>query len=100
MGKGGGWVYIVANRYRGTTYSGVTSSLAHRISQDRDGTGAQFARRYGCARMVLAEPFERIEDAIAREKQLKRWNRAWKIRLIEEQSPDWLDRFDEIVSLG
>lgn len=98
MGKPG-WVYVIANRYRGTIYIGVTSSLAHRISQHREGTGAQFAKRHGCTRLVLAEPFERIEDAIAREKQLKRWNRAWKIRLIEEQNPDWHDRFDEIVSL-
>lgn len=95
----GGWVYILANRYRGTIYIGVTSSLAHRIGQHRAATGAQFASRYGCTHLVLAEPFERIEDAIAREKQLKRWNRAWKIRLIEDQNPDWLDRFDEIVSL-
>ena len=95
----GGWVYIIANRYRGTIYVGVTSSLAHRISQHREGTGAQFAARHGCARLVLAEPFERIEDAIAREKQLKHWNRAWKRRLIEERNPDWRDRFDEIVSL-
>jgi putative endonuclease len=94
-----GWVYILANRYRGTIYIGVTSSLAHRISQHRAGTGAQFSSRYGCKHLVLVEPFERIEDAIAREKQLKHWNRAWKIRLIEAQNPEWRDRFDEIVWL-
>ncbi len=62
-----GWVYIIANRYRGTIYIGVTSSLAHRISQHREGTGAQFAKRHDRTRLILAEPFERIEDAIARE---------------------------------
>jgi putative endonuclease len=94
-----GWVYILANRYRGTTYIGVTASLPHRIVQHKTGRGSQFAGRHRCARLVHAEHFEAIEDAIVREKRLKKWNRDWKIRLIEEQNPDWEDRYDDLVSL-
>lgn len=93
----GGWVYIMANRYRGTMYIGVTSSLPHRAMQHRDHEGSKFAAKYGCARLVYAERFDRIEDAIIREKRLKKWNRDWKIQLIEEQNPDWEDRFEDIL---
>ena len=93
----GGWVYIIANRYRGTIYIGVTSSLPHRSMQHRAGEGSEFATKYGCAMLVYAEHHDTIEDAIIREKRLKKWNRDWKIRLIEEQNPDWSDRFDDLV---
>lgn len=95
----GGWVYILANRYRGTIYIGVTATLAQRTVQHRKGSGSTFARKYGCDRLVMAEFYPTIEDAIAREKQLKKWNRDWKIRLIEEQNPDWEDRYDDLVLL-
>ena len=90
----GGHVYIMANRYRGTIYIGVTSNLAARIFQHRTGDGSDFCKRYGLALLVYAEPHADIRDAIAREKALKKWNRDWKFRLIEDQNPDWLDRFD------
>jgi putative endonuclease len=92
-----GWVYIIANRYRGTTYIGVTSSLPHRMMQHREQTGSQFARRYKCVRLVYVEAHDQIAAAILRERQLKKWNRDWKIRLIEEQNPDWRDGFDELI---
>ncbi|KTD99537.1 excinuclease ABC subunit C [Sphingopyxis sp. H038] len=92
----GGHVYIMANRYRGTVYIGVTSHLATRIFQHRTGDGSDFCKRYGLDRLVYAEPHNDIGDAIAREKALKKWNRDWKFRLIEEQNPDWLDLFDTL----
>lgn len=90
----GGWVYILASRYRGTLYLGVTSHLAARIAQHRDGTGSEFATTYGVTRLVHVEPFDDIRDAIAREKTLKKWRRAWKIDLIEQGNPEWDDLFD------
>ena len=93
----GGWLYIMTNRRRGTLYIGVTANLPARISQHRDGTGSEFCTRYGLTRLVHCEHFERIEDAIAREKAMKAWKRAWKIRLIEEANPEWDDLFDHIL---
>jgi putative endonuclease len=92
----GGWVYIVANRYRGTIYTGVTANLPERIARHRDGTGSKFAADYGCHRLVFAEWHDRIEDAIVREKRIKKWNRDWKIRLIEEANRDWEDLYERL----
>ena len=90
----GGWVYLMANRYRGTIYTGVTGDLNRRAWQHRHGRGSQFAARYGVTRLVHVEPFERIDEAIAREKAIKKWLRAWKIELIESANPDWNDLFE------
>ncbi|HEY0625407.1 MAG TPA: GIY-YIG nuclease family protein [Allosphingosinicella sp.] len=95
----GGWVYMLANRYRGTIYTGVTAQLPRRVWQHREGSGSEFARRYGATLLVYAEPNDSREAAIAREKAIKKWRREWKIQLIEEQNPDWLDRFDELAGL-
>lgn len=67
----GGWIYIMADGYRGTIYVGVTADLALRVSQHRADTGSEFCRRYGLKRLVWAEHFDRIEDAIAQEKRVK-----------------------------
>jgi len=93
----GGWTYIATNKPRGVLYTGVTSDLAARMMQHRAGTGSAFCRRYGIKRLVLAERHDEIEYAIAREKALKTWQRAWKIRLIEESNPDWGDLFERIA---
>ena len=95
----GGWVYMLANRYRGTIYTGVTAGLARRILQHRERTGSRFASRYGADRLVYAEPHGTIEAAIAREKAIKKWRRQWKIELIESQNPDWHDRYDDLIGL-
>lgn len=96
----GGWVYILANRYRGTIYIGVTADLAARTDQHRrKANPTSFTARYDLSRLVHAEPFERIEEAIAREKALKHWRRAWKIGLIEENNPDWLDLSNQLIGL-
>ncbi|NJM49776.1 MAG: GIY-YIG nuclease family protein [Sphingomonadales bacterium] len=84
-------VYILASQKRGTLYIGVTSDLAQRIWQHRNGETHGFTARYRVYRLVHAEFFEMMPDAIAREKQLKRWHRQWKINLIEESNPDWRD---------
>ena len=85
----GGWTYIVTNKPHGVLYTGVTSDIGARMMQHRTGTGSAFCRRYGLKRLVLAERHDSIDYAIAREKALKAWQRAWKIRLIEESNPDW-----------
>lgn len=92
----GGWVYIMADRYRGTLYIGVTSDIAARVWAHRDGRGSKFCKRYGLTRLVYAEQAPTIEEAIAREKAMKKWNRAWKVTLIEQMNPDWLDLFEMI----
>ncbi len=90
----GGWTYIMANRYRGTIYVGVTGNLARRIAQHRAGTGSDFCTRYGLARLVWAERANDITDCIAQEKRIKRWRREWKFALIEKANPDWVALFD------
>ena len=87
---------MLANRYRGTVYTGVTANLPARMMQHRDGDGSAFVRRYQATRLVYTERHERIEDAIAREKAIKKWRRDWKIKLIESANPEWLDLFDTL----
>jgi putative endonuclease len=92
----GGWVYIMCDRYRGTLYIGVTSDLAARVWAHKEGRGSKFCSRYGLTKLVYAEEAPTMEDAIAREKAMKKWNRAWKIELIESANPDWADLFETI----
>ena len=92
----GGWVYIMSNRYRGTLYIGVTSHIAGRSFQHRDKTGSDFCRRHNLTRLVYADFAEHIADAIAREKAMKKWRRAWKIELIERANPNWLDLLETL----
>ena len=89
----GGWVYVMSERYRGTLYVGVTSNFGARVLAHREGRGSGFCARYGLTRLVYAEPAPTILEAIAREKAVKIWNRAWKIAMIEEANPDWEDLF-------
>ena len=93
----GGRVYIVANRYRGALYVGVTSSLAPRIAQHREGTGSDYCARRSLTRLVWAERGSSINDCIAHEKRLKRWRREWKFALIEKANPEWHDLFDHLI---
>ena len=93
----GGWVYIMADRYRGTMYVGVTANLAARIFQHREGNGSDFCRRYGLRRLVWAEQGDTIDACIAHEKWVKKWLREWKFALIEKANPDWMDLYDTLV---
>lgn len=90
----GGWVYIMANRYRGGIYVGVTSDLVRRVYQHREGTGSKHVADFHKTRLVYAERHEEILSAIAREKLVKKWHRDWKFSLIEADNPDWLDLWD------
>ena len=91
-----GWVYIVTNKRHGTLYTGVTSDIARRASEHRASAMDGFAKRYGLTRLVWHERHDIMPLAIAREKQIKNWRRAWKIALIEKQNPDWRDLFEDL----
>ena len=84
-------VYLLASHRNGTLYLGVTSNLLQRIHQHREGLLKGFTSDYGVHRLVWFEQLGTMEMAIVREKRIKKWNRAWKIALIEETNPDWRD---------
>ena len=85
------YVYILASRRHGTRYIGVTNSVRKRLQEHRNGNGSSFVKQYGVFRLVYVEEYERVEEAIAREKQLKKWKRDWKIELIERENLEWRD---------
>jgi putative endonuclease len=85
------FVYVLASRFRGTLYIGVTSDLMRRIWEHRSGIRSGFPSRYSVYRLVYVEQFDDMDAAIGREKQLKRWHRLWKINLIEADNPHWDD---------
>jgi putative endonuclease len=84
-------VYLLASQRNGTLYVGVSSDLSARIHQHREGTFGGFTKEHGVKRLVWFEQHETMESAIIREKQIKKWNRAWKLELIETENPRWLD---------
>jgi putative endonuclease len=85
------FVYMLASRRNGTLYVGVANDIARRVGKHKDKAVPGFTKRYGANILVWYETFTDIDDAIAREKQIKGWNRAWKIRLIEEKNSGWND---------
>jgi putative endonuclease len=87
------WVYILASKRSGTLYVGVTSNLDARVYQHKHDLFSGFTKRYGVHRLVWFEEHDDIRQAIEREKQIKGWNRAWKIRVIERVNPDWKDLY-------
>jgi putative endonuclease len=91
------YVYILASRRNGTLYTGVTSNLVKRVWQHRNGEIEGFTKKYDVKRLVYYETHQTAEPAIKREKQIKKWNRQWKLRLIEEDNPDWKDLYGLIV---
>ena len=92
----GGWVYIVTNRRKGTLYVGVTSNLARRAWEHREGVIEGFTRKYRLKSLVWAEHHPDIRSAIQREKNIKHWPRAWKIALIEAANPEWQDLYNQL----
>ena len=86
-----GYLYILASRRHGTIYIGATTDLPRRVYEHREGLVAGFTRTYGVKRLVYVETYDDISDAILRERRMKEWKRAWKVRLIEEQNPFWED---------
>ncbi len=91
-----GWVYIMTNKPFGTLYIGVTGDLGARVWQHKNGRGSAFCKRYKLTRLVYAEQYPRIDEAIAREKAMKAWNRNWKLRQIMDANPEWEDLFEKI----
>ena len=90
-------VYILASRCNGTLCLGVTGNLHYRIWQHRNDLIDGFSKRYAVHRLVYYELHQNMENAISGEKQLKKWRRAWKLRLIEEQNPEWEDLWHKIL---
>ncbi len=90
-------VYILASKRNGTLYIGVTSSLVQRIWQHKNNEVEGFTKKYQVHRLVYYELHETMESAITREKQMKKWNRDWKIKLIEKENPNWHDLWSDLV---
>jgi putative endonuclease len=93
----GDYVYILASDRNGTLYIGVTSNLIERMDQHKTHAVPGFSAKYNTNKLVWCERCDTIEQAITREKQLKKWNRAWKIKLIEESNPGWNDLSGRII---
>ncbi len=91
------YVYMLTSRRNGTLYTGVTSNLMRRADQHKRAETPSFTQRYGVHKLVHFETFAHIEDAVRREKLLKKWKRQWKLRLIEQGNPEWRDLFDDLV---
>jgi putative endonuclease len=91
------YVYILASKIGGTLYIGVSSNLIQRVAQHRMKLVKSFTEKYHVSLLVYFEQFDDAGNAIKREKQLKKWNRAWKIRLIEENNPNWDDLYSSIA---
>lgn len=93
-----GYLYILASRRNGTLYTGVTSDLVKRIWQHREEVVDGFTKRYGVHTLVYYELHDDIARAITREKQVKRWRRKWKVRMIERMNPEWRDLYPDITN--
>ncbi|MEO6394676.1 MAG: GIY-YIG nuclease family protein [Devosia sp.] len=93
------YVYILASARNGTLYTSVTNDLVRRVGEHREGRGSGFTKKYGVHRLVWFEAGSSIEGAIVREKQIKRWNRAWKINLFRDSNPNWDDLYPTIARL-
>ena len=91
------FVYMLASKRNGTLYVGVTNDLARRVGEHKSKSVPGFAKRYGVSNLVWYESFGDVNDAIAREKQIKGWNRAWKIRLIEKDNSGWNDLASRVM---
>lgn len=87
------YIYIISNKPNGVLYTGVTSDLKKRIWQHKQGNIEGFSKKYNLKKLVWFEVHDDISEAIKREKQLKKWNRDWKLKLIEEVNPNWNDLF-------
>jgi putative endonuclease len=92
------YVYILASHKCGTLYIGVTNDLLRRVQEHREGLVAGFTKRYNVKQLVYFEDTSEVDVAIAREKQMKKWCRAWKIKLIEQDNPQWKDLYLDLIA--
>jgi putative endonuclease len=90
------YVYILASGRNGTLYIGVANDLSRRVYEHREGTADGFTKRYGVKLLVYVESYPDVRDAIARERMLKKWRRAWKLKLIEASNPQWQDLYSGV----
>jgi putative endonuclease len=88
------YVYLLARKRDGTLYLGVTNDIGRRVWEHKTKAIGGFSARYGVDKLVWYEVYDRIDEAIAREKDIKKWRRDWKIRLIEEMNPTWADLYE------
>src|SRR5690242_8794020 len=91
------FVYIVASKRNGTLYIGVTNDIVRRVLEHREGSVPGFTKKYGVKMLVYFEEFGEIGAAIQRETSLKRWNRKWKLDLIEKTNPEWVDLYERLL---
>ncbi len=91
------WVYMIASQKNGTLYTGMTDDLAKRIWEHKSKLKKGFAAKYGVDLLVWCEEHESRESAFSRERAIKKWNRAWKIELIEKENPNWDDIFETLM---
>ena len=92
-----GWVYMMTNRPNGILYVGVTDDIARRAWEHREGVVDGFTKRYGVKRLVYFERYDDIRAARHRERLIKHWPRAWKVRLIHRDNPEWADLYDRLL---
>ena len=92
----GSFVYIMASRKNGTLYVGVTTDLKHRAWEHRDKVIGGFTAKYDCTMLVWYREYENVADAIAEEKRIKKWRRAWKLQLVEDMNPYWQDLYPDL----
>ena len=90
------YVYILCSKRNGTLYTGVTSDIVKRIYEHKNGLVEGFTKKYNVHHLVWYEKHESPESAILREKRIKKWNRAWKLKLIERENPQWIDLYENI----
>lgn len=91
------YVYILASKENGTIYIGVTNDLKRRVYEHRNNSVEGFTKKYAVHNLVYFETTNSVESAILREKQMKKWKRLWKLRVIEEMNPDWNDLYESII---
>jgi putative endonuclease len=91
------YVYILASKRNGTLYVGVTNDLIRRVAEHKSGQSGGFTKRYKVNQLVFYQDTNDVIAAITREKQFKKWKRAWKLKLIEESNPEWRDLYPDII---
>ena len=91
------WMYILASGKHGTLYIGVTNDIIRRIYEHNNNLFKGFATKYNVNKLVYSEEFDSVNDAIYREKCIKKWNREWKLSLIEEHNPEWQDLYENVL---
>ncbi|MFA6094546.1 MAG: GIY-YIG nuclease family protein [Candidatus Paceibacterota bacterium] len=91
------FLYILASKRNGTLYIGVTNNLERRVFEHKNKTVEGFTKKYNVTQLVYYEETNDVNSALQREKQLKKWNRQWKLRLIEEKNPEWVDLYTNLT---